>query len=168
MDAFAVAVSRAMSMKRTINYNQAYLIAASFGSFQAVMPFLGWIAASYFQGYILGIDHWIAFGMLSFIGLKMIYESYYGEPLRCGFGIKELLILSFATSVDALAVGVSFAFLKVNIWSAMLLIGITAFLLSLIGIYIGFHFGKVFKHKAEIVGGLILVVIAVKILAEHL
>lgn len=173
MDAFAVAVSKGLSM-RTINYKAAVIIAIAFGLFQAGMPVIGWLLAVRFERYISAVDHWIAFGLLLLIGVKAIVEAikdWKGEErempeyvLKWG----ELLVLAVATSIDALAVGVSFAALKVNIWTAVSMIGVTTLILSLIGVLIGNRFGARFKGKAEIAGGVILILLGVKILLEHL
>ncbi len=146
-------------------------IAIFFGLFQAVMPLIGWLGGLSLKNFISGLDHWIAFGLLSFIGCKMIYESIKVEsnvreinPLN----VYVLLILAVTTSIDALAVGVSFAFLKISIVTPILVIGIITFFLSFIGVFIGDRFGHFFENKIEILGGLILIGIGIKILIEHL
>ena len=173
MDAFAVAVSKGLSM-RTINYKAGIAIAVAFGVFQAGMPVIGWFLATRFERFISAVDHWIAFGLLTLIGVKAIVGAIKdwkngedeAEPYVLKWG--ELLILAIATSIDALAVGISFAALKVNIWSAVGIIGVTTLILSFIGVLIGNRFGARFKSKAEIAGGIILVLIGLKILFEHL
>ncbi len=168
MDAFAVSTCKGLSMPK-INYKHALIIALFFGVFQAVMPLIGWLLGSAFEKYITTFDHWIAFVLLAFIGGNMIKESFgKAEELNDDFGVKTMLLMAIATSIDALAVGVTFAFLEVQILPAAGLIGVTTFLLSFAGIYIGNVFGAHYKSKAELAGGIILVLIGVKILLEHL
>lgn len=172
MDAFAVAICKGLNMKK-INYKHSIIIGLFFGGFQALMPLIGWLLGKQFQQHISSFDHWIAFALLSFIGGKMIYEAIKGgddvEETDCSLNIKELVVLSIATSIDALAVGVTFAFFPdVNIASSIAVIGIITFVLSLIGVIIGNNFGTRFKSKAELAGGIILVLIGIKILFEHL
>ncbi len=171
MDAFSVAVCKGLNAKKK-DYKQALLIALFFGGFQMLMPILGWLVGSRFENYIKHIDHWIAFLLLGFIGGKMIYEA-----LRAGkkaaaccareLNIKELLALSVATSIDALAAGLGFALLGVGILRAASVIGLTTFAISYIGVIIGCSLGTKIKQKAEIVGGSVLVVLGFKILFEH-
>ena len=170
MDAFAVSVSSGITI-RSLKIDQALRIALFFGSFQAIMPVIGWLAGLSLRDYISDFDHWIAFGLLSFIGCKMIYEAFEMEaehkevnPLN----VYVLLMLSVATSIDALAVGVSFAFLKISIATPVLVIGIVTFLLSYLGVSVGNRLGHFFEKKIEILGGLILIGIGVKILVDHL
>lgn len=173
MDAFAVALCKGLSMKK-FNIKAGLIIALFFGFFQAFMPFIGWLVCKNFEKYITKFDHWIAFVLLAFIGVKMIIDSIkemkHPEDSEEEFKLKigELFVLAIATSIDALAVGISFAFLNIKIWSSITIIGITTFILSLIGILIGNKFGSKFKTKAEIAGGIILVLIGLKILFEHL
>lgn len=174
MDAFAVAICKGLNMKK-IDYKYTALIAAFFGGFQALMPLVGWLLGVQFEKYIVSIDHWIAFGLLAFIGGNMIRESISPEEeAECeeceslGYDLKELFMLAVATSIDALAVGVTFAFLGVNIVSSITVIGITTFCLSIVGVAIGNRFGARYKNKAEFAGGLILILIGLKILLEHL
>ncbi|MBR2696185.1 MAG: manganese efflux pump [Parasporobacterium sp.] len=173
MDAFAVAVSKGLSMRK-IDYKAGLIIALFFGIFQAGMPLIGYYAAVRFERYITVVDHWIAFGLLLFIGGKAIFEAVKDlkseEKIEEEFRLKigELIILAIATSIDALAVGISFAFLKVSIWKSVTIIGITTLILSFIGVLIGNRFGAKFKAKAEIAGGIILILIGLKILLEHL
>lgn len=169
MDAFAVAVCKGLKMQR-LNVKQTAVIALFFGGFQALMPFIGWLLGVNFEKYITEFDHWIAFVLLAFIGGKMVYESFKNdEDEDCGcFDLKELFVLAIATSIDALAVGITFAFLKVNIGFAVSIIGVTTFILSAIGVFIGHKFGAVYKNKAELAGGIILILIGLKILLEHL
>lgn len=171
MDAFAVSLSKGMSVDK-LNSRYAAIIALFFGGFQAIMPFLGWLLGKQFEGYISRVDHWVAFGLLAFIGGKMIYEIYQKDrcPAKDGntLNIKELLILAVATSIDALAVGISFAFLRIPIIPAILLIGIITYVVSFLGVFIGHKTGTKLKSKAELVGGIVLILIGIKILWEHL
>jgi putative Mn2+ efflux pump MntP len=170
MDAFAVSIASGFAIKN-LKLNKALKIAFSFGLFQAFMPLLGWLAGLSLRNFISEIDHWIAFGLLSLIGIRMIYES-----LKLEAKAKEidplnpyvLLVLSIATSIDALAVGLTFAFLKVVIVTPVVIIGAVTFLLSLLGILIGNKLGHFFEKKIEFIGGLILIAIGIKILIEHL
>ena len=173
MDAFAVAVCKGLSMKK-INWGHGAVIALLFGGFQALMPLVGWLLGTQFQRYITSFDHWVAFALLAFIGGKMTLESFKkDEEDACvpeeALDLGELLILAVATSIDALAVGITFALLPdVNIWSSIGLIGVTTFLLSLLGVAVGNRFGSKYRKKAELAGGLILIAIGLKILLEHL
>lgn len=171
MDAFAVSICKGLNMKK-INYKHALIIGGFFGGFQALMPFLGWALGSQFEQYIESVDHWIAFILLAFIGGKMVYESIKGgdddeeSSHQDKLDIKELFMLAVATSIDALAVGVTFAFLEVSILPSITLIGITTFVISVGGVVIGNRFGSKYKNKAEIAGGMILILIGLKILIE--
>ena len=173
MDAFAVALCKGLGMRR-INYGHALVIALFFGAFQGVMPLAGWFLGTQFAGYIMPVDHWVAFALLAYIGGKMIWDALHedGEGAACevdqSLDVKELLIMAVATSIDALAVGITFAFLQVDILPAVLLIAGITFGLSLAGVVIGNRFGNRFQKKAEIAGGVVLVLIGVKILLEHL
>ena len=173
MDAFAVAISKGLSMQKS-NYKAGLIIALFFGVFQAGMPLIGYFAAIRFERYIVAADHWVAFGLLLFIGGKAIVEAIKeirsGEKKEESFKLRygELVVLAFATSVDALAVGISFAFLSVQIWKSVSIIGVTTFLISFAGVCIGNRFGAKLKAKAEIAGGVILILIGLKILLEHL
>ena len=168
MDAFAVAVCKGLKMQR-INPKQTSIIALFFGGFQALMPLIGYFLGKQFEQYIVSIDHWITFVLLGIIGGKMIYESFKkDEDDNGGFSIKEIFVLAIATSIDALAVGITFAFLQVNIAISVSLIGIITFTLSAAGVFIGHKFGEKYKSKAEFTGGLILILIGLKILLEHL
>ena len=169
MDAFAVAVCKGLSMKR-IDKKYTLLIALFFGGFQALMPLLGYFLGSQFSFYIEKIDHWVVFLLLALIGGNMIKESREAaeEETYRGIDYKELLLLAVATSIDALAVGITFAFLRVEIVPAVLLIGCTTFVLSLFGVVVGNLFGARYKSRAELTGGIILILIGVKILLEHL
>jgi putative Mn2+ efflux pump MntP len=164
MDAFAVSVTSGITIKQ-LKVRNALRIALFFGAFQAFMPVIGWLAGLSLRAIISSVDHWIAFGLLFFVGCKMIYESLKlesGERTVNPLDVSILLMLSVATSIDALAVGVSFAFLKVSIATPVVIIGVVA------GVYIGDRFGHFFDKKIEIAGGLILIGIGLKILIEHL
>lgn len=168
MDAFAVSVCKGLSVQR-LEKKQIVLAGLYFGGFQALMPVLGYIVGSRFEALIVSIDHWIAFALLAFIGLNMIKESFgEDEELNDDFSVKTMTLLAVATSIDALAVGVTFAFLRVNIVSAAALIGVTTFCLSALGVWIGHKFGAKYKKSAELAGGVILILMGTKILLEHL
>ena len=173
MDAFAVSICKGLGMKK-VNKKQAGVIGVFFGGVQTLMPLIGWILGKQFERYITSVDHWIAFILLGFIGGKMIVESLKKEeeeeieksdkPLD----LKEMFILAIATSIDALAIGITFAFLGTPIIEAIAIIGIVTFLISIGGVYVGNFFGSKYKNKAEFAGGLILVLLGIKILLEHL
>ncbi len=173
MDAFAVALCKGLSMRK-FNWKAGVVIAAFFGFFQAFMPWIGWLVCRNFEKYITRFDHWIAFVLLAFIGGKMLFDAIKEmknpgeEEAEFKLKVGELFVLAIATSIDALAVGISFAFLSINIWSSITIIGISTFILSFIGVVIGNKFGAKFKTKAEIIGGVILILIGLKILLEHL
>jgi len=168
MDAFAVSVCKGLSVQR-MEPKHALLCGAYFGGFQALMPALGYLLGNQFESMITQIDHWIAFLLLGFIGLNMIKESREEEEeVNASFDVKTMLALAVATSIDALAVGVTFAFLHVKIVWAVTFIGCTTFLLSAIGVKVGNVFGMKYKSKSEFVGGLILILMGIKILLEHL
>ena len=170
MDAFAVSITSGITIKR-LHINHALKIALFFGLFQAFMPIIGWLAGLSLRDYISAIDHWIAFGLLSFIGCKMIYESITVQSSKKEINplnVYVLLVLSIATSIDALAVGISFAFLKVSIVTPVIIIGTVTFLLSYLGVYIGDRIGHFFENKIEIAGGILLIGIGIKILVEGL
>lgn len=168
MDAFAVSVCKGLSVKK-ITARHMLLAGLYFGGFQFLMPVLGYLLGASFQTLIESADHWIAFFLLVIIGASMIRESFgKSEELNDDFGVKTMLLLAVATSIDALAVGVTFAFLQVSILPAAALIGVTTFLFSGAGIYIGSIFGARFKSVAELAGGVILILIGLKILLEHL
>ena len=172
MDAFAVAICKGLKMQK-LNYKQMGIISLFFGGFQALMPFAGWVLGHSFKEYIESFDHWIAFALLAFIGGKMIYEAFKDDDEDCGsFDIKELLIMAIATSIDAMAAGIAFAIDGIDtlpdILLSILIIGVTTFILSSIGVFIGHKFGAVYKSKAEFAGGIILILIGTKILLEHL
>jgi len=171
MDAFAVSVCKGLAAPK-LKISHMLLAGLWFGGFQALMPAIGYFLGSSFQKYITAFDHWIAFALLVFIGGNMIYEALKKEKedsCNDSFSIKTMFILAIATSIDALAVGVTFALLPdVNICAAVLFIGSITFILSAIGIKIGNVFGAKYKVKAEFAGGLILILIGIKILLEHL
>jgi putative Mn2+ efflux pump MntP len=170
-DAFAVALGKGLQMRKP-RPADAVALAVTFGVFQAVMPLLGWWLGSRLRDYITEVDHWLAFGLLTLIGGKMIWEALTpGETAaqqEGGTPWRELLVLGLATSIDALAVGISFAFLEVMIVPAVIAIGVTTFVLSLVGVAIGQRAGARFRGPAEIVGGAILILIGLRILLDHL
>ena len=168
MDAFAVSICKGLSVKQL---KPRHLLTAGlyFGGFQALMPLIGWLLGSSFEGLIKNVDHWIAFGLLVFIGANMVRESFgKAEELNDSISPKVMLPLAVATSIDALAVGDTSAFLNVNIWLAIALIGAITFVISAVGVKIGNVFGAKYKSKAELAGGIILIALAIKILVEHL
>jgi putative Mn2+ efflux pump MntP len=169
MDAFAVSICKGLSMQK-MNRKNALVIGLYFGGFQGIMPFLGYLLGSRFQDAIASYDHWIAFILLAVIGGNMIKESMDKEleNLDSSVAFKDMVILAIATSIDALAVGVTFAFLKVQIVPAVCFIGVITFFLSVVGVKVGTIFGSRYKSKAEFVGGFILLLIGAKILVEHL
>ena len=164
MDAFAVSVCKGLGMEK-INKKHAFLIGLYFGGFQALMPFLGWALGIRFQKYITSVDHWIAFFLLLFIGGKMVIEAVRDKDVQ-EIGAKDLPLDH--KEMLLLAVGITFAFLNVSIMEACLIIGCTTFVLSVIGVVVGNFFGTRYKRKAEIAGGVILILIGLKILLEHL
>ena len=169
MDAFAVAICKGLSMRK-IDVRQTVTVALFFGGFQALMPFLGWALGKQFEQYITQYDHWIAFVLLVYIGGKMLWEALHSkgeDTAPANFSIKELLILAIATSIDALAVGVSMAFMNVPVLLSAVVIGVVAFVLSVVGGLAGRRLGALFQRRAELVGGLVLVGIGIKILVEH-
>lgn len=168
MDAFAVSVCKGLVVKK-INIKHMLIAGSYFGLFQAIMPLIGYLLGIGFEGFVKNIDHWIAFILLGIIGINMIKESMEdNEKVNSSFGFKAMLPLAIATSIDALAVGVTFAFLNVNILFSISIIGIITFILSMIGVKIGNVFGEKYKNKAELIGGIILIAMGIKILIEHL
>lgn len=169
MDAFAVSVCKGLALKK-ITLKEACIVGLWFGGFQAFMPLIGYILGSQFERYITSIDHWIAFGLLILLGLSMLKEAYSKEEETANdsLDVKTMFLLAVATSIDALAVGITFAFLQVAIVPAVSFIGIITFILSAIGVKIGNVFGSKYKSKAELAGGIILILIGTKILLEHL
>ena len=168
MDAFAVSICKGLSVQK-VRLRHVGLSALWFGGFQALMPLLGYLLGVSFADFVSSVDHWIAFVLLGIIGGNMIQESCSKEEECCApdFSVKTMFAMAVATSIDALAIGVSFAFLKINIWEAVLLIGITTALFSGAGVVIGNVFGSRYKSKAEFVGGFILLAMGLKILLEH-
>lgn len=173
MDAFAVSVCKGLAMKRC-TWSKAGLVGLYFGAFQAIMPTIGYILGVQFKDVITSIDHWIAFALLGIIGVNMIREAV-GSADECececadeSLDVKTMLGLAVATSIDALAVGVTFAFLQVDIVPAVSFIGVITFTLSVAGVKIGNIFGTKYQTRAEIVGGVILILMGCKILLEHL
>ena len=168
MDAFAVSVCKGLSV-RQLKPKHMLLAGAYFGCFQALMPLAGWLLGRQFEVFIKSVDHWIAFVLLGLIGANMIRESFgEEETLNDSFSVKVMLPLAVATSIDALAVSVTFAFLDVQIVPAILFIGVTTFALSAAGVKIGNVFGAKYQAKAEFAGGVILILLGIKILIEHL
>jgi len=169
MDAFAVSVCKGLAMQK-ISARHAVIVGLWFGSFQALMPLIGYLFGSRFEQYITAIDHWIAFFLLVIIGLTMIKEAFSKseDHTDASLSVKTMSLLAVATSIDALTVGITFAFLSVRILPAISLIGITTFLLSAAGVKVGNLFGTKYKSGAEIAGGLILIFLGTKILLEHL
>lgn len=169
-DAFAVALTQGVPIKRRI-HRDALLVAIVFGLFQAAMPLIGWVVGAQLNGFIAPVDHWVAFVLLALIGGKMLWEAYRpGEAdEEAGvISIRHLLALAVATSIDALAVGLSFAFLDVDILPAVILIGLVTAVLTYIGVVLGHRVGARFQKPAEIIGGLVLIAIGTRILLEHL
>ena len=174
MDAFAVSICKGLGMKR-LNMGQALVIGLFFEGFQALMPLIGWALGTQLADFITPIDHWIAFILLALIGGKMLFDAFRGddegeagEPKDTRLDLKELLMLAIATSIDALAVGITFAFLGVNIVWAIAVIGVTTFALSVVGVAVGHAFGARYEKGATIAGGIVLILIGCKILLEHL
>jgi manganese efflux pump family protein len=169
MDAFAVSIAKGIVIESK-RQKSAFLLASFFGGFQMLMPAVGYFAGLSFREIIMGVDHWIAFGLLALIGSKMIYDSTRKETEKEEATLKlhTLLTLSVATSIDALMVGLSFAFLQTSILEPILAIGLVTFSLSFIGFFFGCGLGRVFGKRIKIVGGLILIAIGARILLEHL
>lgn len=172
MDAFAVSVCKGLSMHR-IRWSHAGIIALFFGAFQAVMPLIGYFFGRFFSELVEPVDHWIAFILLAGIGGKMVWDGIHEDSCKttqdtAKLNLGELTLLAVATSIDALAIGISFAFLSVNIWAAVYIIGITTFAISLGGVVLGNKVGERFNRTATIAGGVILILIGLKTLLEHL
>lgn len=173
MDAFAVSVCKGLAMKR-VNWGHALVIALFFGAFQALMPLLGFFLGTGFASLVEPFDHWIAFVLLALIGAKMIWDSFHEdegeEEAAAGdrLDIRELFLLAIATSIDAFAVGCTFAFMAVNIAEAVAIIGVTTFALSLAGVALGNRFGTRYNRAATLGGGIVLILIGAKTLLEHL
>ena len=170
MDALAVSICKGLAMRR-MNYKKAIIIAAFFGVFQALMPALGYVLGTTFANKIAAIDHWIAFILLALIGANMIKEALSSDDDECqddSLRLGDLIMLSIATSIDALAVGITFAFFNVSLLLSVSMIGIITFIICVIGVKVGNVFGEKYKSKAELAGGLILIVMGAKILIDHL
>lgn len=170
MDAFAVAICKGLALKK-ISFKNACLVGLWFGGFQALMPLLGYLIGVRFQDYVVAVDHWIAFILLAIIGGNMIKESLSkdeDEQENASLSAKVMFPLAIATSIDALAVGITYAFLQVDIVPAVSFIGVITFVLSAIGVKVGNVFGTKYKSKAELAGGIVLILIGLKILLEHL
>lgn len=170
MDSLAVSVANGIMIKK-LQVRHAFRIAFSFGFFQAIMPLIGWAAGLTFSVYIKAFDHWIAFVLLTIVGLRMIWESYKSaksdEAMRNCLHFPTLLALSIATSLDALAVGVSFAFLDMTIWFPILVIGLITFIICFLGVILGNKLGPHLGNKLGIIGGLVLIAIGINILLQH-
>ena len=169
MDAFAVAICKGLSIKK-LNWNQGITVGIYFGVFQAGMPVIGYFLGLSFENVVTQIDHWIAFILLTTIGINMIKQIFSKEQENHNdkTNLKTMIILALATSIDALAVGITFAFFDINIWHAVFIIGTITFILALIGVKIGNTFGKKYEKKAELLGGIILILMGIKIILEHI
>lgn len=169
MDAFAVSICKGLSMKK-MSWKSAIIIGLYFGIFQACMPVIGYFLGTTFSGFVESADHWVAFILLSTIGINMIKNSFSGEDNSKNdcIDFKTMSLLAIATSIDALAIGITFSFFEINLTLSVMLIGLITFLLSIIGVKIGNKFGDKFQSKAEFAGGIILIIIGLKILLEHL
>ena len=169
MDAFAVSICKGLALQR-VSWKECCIAGAWFGGFQALMPLLGYLLGTQFEQFVTSVDHWIAFVLLGIIGGNMIREALSKDEDKFdgSLAFKTMLLLAVATSIDALAVGVTFAFLQVNIVPAITIIGCTTFVISIAGVYVGNVFGSRYKSRAELTGGIILILIGVKILLEHL
>lgn len=167
MDAFAVSICKGLQIKN-INYNKSIKIALYFGLFQGLMPLIGYLLGNIFKDVILNLDHWLAFGLLSLIGIDLIKESNNEVEINEQVDLKSMILLSIATSIDALAVGITFSVLEINIIVSVLIITIITFINCFIGTIIGIKIGNKINKLAKIIGGLILIVIGLKILIEHL
>lgn len=165
MDAFSASICKGLNETR-INLKNSLIVAFYFGLFQTIMPAIGYYLGSFFSDKISAIDHYLAFILLSFIGITMIKEN--NENNNQNINFKEMLILAIATSIDALIVGVTFSFLKVKLFLSIIIIGIITFILTFIGYNIGLYFGIKYRRKAQIIGGIILIIMGLKILLEHL
>ncbi|MBQ9833255.1 MAG: manganese efflux pump [Clostridia bacterium] len=168
MDAFAVSVCKGLSVPK-VRLRHSLTVGVYFGGFQALMPLIGFWLGVNFQSLVESVDHWIAFVLLGLIGANMIKESFgKEEEVDSSFSPKAMLPLAVATSIDALAIGITFAFLTVDIVPAVSLIGVTTFVLSAVGVFLGSKFGSKYKSKAEFAGGVVLIIMGLKILLEHL
>ncbi|MDO4177742.1 MAG: manganese efflux pump MntP family protein [Phascolarctobacterium sp.] len=167
MDAFAVSICASLVLAPEQRMKGAMKFGGWFGLFQFLMPVIGYFAATLFAEHIMNYDHWIAFTLLLYLGSSMIKEANEECEVQKSYTIKEMVVFAIATSIDALAVGISFAFLNVNIWTSSIMIGVITFIISAIGCLMGFKLGAAFGSKANIFGGLVLIGIGVKILLEH-
>jgi putative Mn2+ efflux pump MntP len=168
MDAFAVSIAKGISVERD-RRRSALLLASLFGGFQGMMPVIGWLAGLGLRDVIMEVDHWVAFGLLGFIGAKMIHDSTKsGDGKEAVITLSVALVLAVATSIDALMVGLSFAFLETPILVPVLVIGVVTFVLSYLGFAFGSKMGAMFGRKIRVLGGLILILIGVRILIEHM
>ena len=169
MDAFAVSVCKGLAMKK-MSWKKAIIIGLYFGIFQAVMPVIGYFLGTTFERFITNVDHWVAFILLVGIGINMVKEAFdkESENRNDNVDVKTMLVLSIATSIDALAIGITFACLKIHIVMPVITIGLITFIISVIGVKIGNRFGDKYEKKAEIMGGVILILLGIKILLEHL
>jgi len=170
MDAFAVSITIGLTVKRP-KIKEVLIPGFYFGFFQMLMPLIGYFAGTFFSGYIQAFDHWIAFALLGLIGGKMIKESFSKKEEKINdnpFQCIKMLFLAIATSIDALAVGITFSFFEMNIFKTIIIIGIITFCISTVGVKIGNVFGTKFKSKAEFFGGVVLVILGIKILIDHL
>lgn len=169
MDAFAVSICKGLSMKK-MSWEKAIIVGLYFSTFQALMPAIGYFLGTTFEGLVTRVDHWIAFGLLTIIGINMLKEAFSKneENQNDSVDFRTMSVLAIATSIDALAVGITFAFLRVNMLIAAIIIGIVTFAICIIGVKIGNKFGDKYERKAETVGGLILILMGIKILLEHL
>ena len=169
MDAFAVSVCKGLAMKK-MSWKKAIIIGLYFGIFQAVMPVIGYFLGTTFERFITNVDHWVAFILLVGIGINMVKEAFNkeSENRNDNVDVKTMLVLSIATSIDALAIGITFACLKIHIVMPVITIGLITFIISVIGVKIGNRFGDKYEKKAEIMGGVILILLGIKILLEHL
>lgn len=169
MDAFAISIGKGLSMKK-MNWKKAIIVGVYFGIFQGLMPIIGYYLGYSFENLVSQIDHWIAFFLLGAIGSNMIREAFKNdeEDRNDSVAFRVMIVLAIATSIDALTIGITFAFLNVDIFTSALIIGITTLLISIFGVQIGNKFGKKYENKSEVIGGLILIVMGLKILFEHL
>lgn len=173
MDAFAVSVAKGLGMRR-VNYAHAAVIALFFGGFQALMPLLGWLLGTQFAPFVTPVDHWIAFVLLAFIGGKMLWDALHGDDegdcvaADAKLNLLELLMLAVATSIDAFATGITFAFLQVDIAFAATTIGLTTLCLSFVGVVVGNQFGSRWERPSTIIGGVVLILIGLHVLLNHL
>ena len=168
MDAFSVAICKGLSVQRA-TVKHSVITGLYFGGFQALMPLLGYLLGSAFERFITSVDHWIIFVLLALIGINMIRESRKKEEeVNSSFGVKAMLPLAIATSIDALGVGITFAFMAVNIWVAIAIIGAVTFILAFVGVKAGSYLGAKYKSSAELIGGILQILLGLKILLEHL